>query len=137
MFFEKVEHTTCLRHKIKFYCIYGKMFFLIELLISSRRLWVVLKYKSSCYCFINSEMRINSILIHLLFFYLNCFPDNVLCKMCEILCSHVIKWQTIWFVDSLWVVIWPLKSKVLENISTFSFWSVKIWYLKLSVKLKH
>ena len=31
-----IEHTTDLLHKVKFYCVYGKMFFLIESFLRSR-----------------------------------------------------------------------------------------------------
>ena len=35
VFFNRIEHTTCLLHKIKFYIVYDKMFFLIDSFISS------------------------------------------------------------------------------------------------------
>ena len=47
MSFDRIGHTTGLLHKIKFYCVYSKMFLLIEPFISSRRLRVMSKYKSS------------------------------------------------------------------------------------------
>ena len=36
--FDKIEHITGLLHKIKPYCVYGKIFFLIESIFRSRRL---------------------------------------------------------------------------------------------------
>ena len=81
MFFDRMKHNTSLLHKIRFYCIYGKMFFLIESFLSSRRVesWVV-KCKPYCECVTNSGMHQIFILIHF-FFYFNCLPDNVLCKI--------------------------------------------------------
>ena len=38
--FDKIEHTTDLLHKIKFYNVYGKMLFLIDSFLSTRKLWV-------------------------------------------------------------------------------------------------
>ena len=38
MSFDRIKHTTGLLHKIKFYIVYGKMFFLIDSFLSSRRL---------------------------------------------------------------------------------------------------
>ena len=37
-FFDKIEHITGLLHKIKPYCVYGKIFFLTESIFRSRRL---------------------------------------------------------------------------------------------------
>ena len=36
--FDKIEHTTDLLHKIKFYNVYGKMLFLIDSFLSTRKL---------------------------------------------------------------------------------------------------
>ena len=36
--FDRIEHTTGLLHKIKFYIVYGKVFFLVDSFLSSRRL---------------------------------------------------------------------------------------------------
>ena len=38
---DRIEHATGLLYKIKFYIVYGKMFFLIDSFLSSIRLWVV------------------------------------------------------------------------------------------------
>ena len=38
MSFDRIEHTTGLLHKINFYIVYGKMFYLIDSFLSSRRL---------------------------------------------------------------------------------------------------
>ena len=38
MSFDETAHTTGLLHKIKFYIVHGKMFFLIDSFLSSRRL---------------------------------------------------------------------------------------------------
>ena len=35
---DKIEHTTDLLHKIKFYNVYGKMLFLIDSFLSTRKL---------------------------------------------------------------------------------------------------
>ena len=79
--FDRIEYTTSPHHKIKFYFVYGKLFLLIESFLSSRRLWVFYKYKSSSESAISSGMRQNSFFF---FFYFNCVPNDV----------------------SLWVVIW-------------------------------
>ena len=36
--FDRIEDTTGLLYKINFYCVYGKMFFLFESFLNSRRL---------------------------------------------------------------------------------------------------
>ena len=64
MSFDRIEHTGLL-HKIKFYCVYDKMFFLIGSFLSGRKLWVSWNYKSYSKCIINSGIRQTSILIHL------------------------------------------------------------------------
>ena len=57
-----------------------RCFFLIKSFLTSRRLWVVYKYKSSSKCAINSEMCPNFISVHP-FFYFHCLPNDVLCKI--------------------------------------------------------
>ena len=66
---------------LKFYCIYSKMFLLIESFLSSERLGVIEKYKPSSKGAISSGMRQNFILIHLIVFYFSCLPDDGLCKI--------------------------------------------------------
>ena len=68
MFFDRIKHNTDLLHKIRFNCIYGEMFLLIESFLSSRRveLWVV-KCQPYCECVINSGMHQIFTLIHLFF----------------------------------------------------------------------
>ena len=80
---DRIEDTTGFFHKIKFYIVYGKMYFLIDWFLSRRRLWVAYEYKSYYKWIINYGMRQNSILIHpsFYFFYFNFFPGDVLGKI--------------------------------------------------------
>ena len=86
--FDGIKHTTGLLHKINFYCVYGKIFFLTDSYLSSGRLLVASKCKPSSKYAINSGMRQNYILIHLYFFYLICLPDYFLCKMILLSTHH-------------------------------------------------
>ena len=85
--FDRIKHTTGLLHKINFYCVYGKIFFLTDWYLSSGKLWFASKCKPSCKYAINSGMRQNYILIYLYFFYLSCLSDYFLCKM-KLLSTH-------------------------------------------------
>ena len=74
------EHTAGLLHKIKFYCVYGKTFFLINHFLveedyelsksTCNLLSVSLTLDASEFCLNPS-----------LFFYFNCLPDDDLCKI--------------------------------------------------------
>ena len=86
--FDRIKHTTGLLHKINFYCVYGKIFFLADWYLSSGKLWFASKCKPSCKYAINSGMRQNYILIYLYFFYLSCLPDYFLCKMILLSTHH-------------------------------------------------
>ena len=86
--FDRIKHTTGLLHKINFYCVYGKIFFLTDWYLSSGKLWFASKCKPSCKYAINSGMRQNYILIHLYFFYLSCLPDYFLFKMILLSTHH-------------------------------------------------
>ena len=55
----------CSSSQFKFYIFYGKMFFLIDSFLSSRKLWVAWKYKWNCKCTSNCRLHQNSILIYL------------------------------------------------------------------------
>ena len=68
---------VCLLHKITFRIVYGKIFFLIDSFLSSRRLWVA--YKPYSKCTIKSGMHQNYWFMS--FFSFNCLPDDVLCKI--------------------------------------------------------
>ena len=78
MSFDEIEHTTSLFQKNKFYIVYGKMSF-IDSFLSSRRLWIALKYRSYSKCTIKSGTRQNWSVSFFSFF--NCLPDDVLCKI--------------------------------------------------------
>ena len=78
MSFDRIEHNDDLLHKIKFYIIYGKLFFLLIPCLEVDD-YELPKCTSST-CTIKPGMRQDSILIHLFFFYFNCLPDDALCK---------------------------------------------------------
>ena len=75
MSFDSIEHTTGFLYKTKFYCVYGEMFFVVveeyELFKSTSHLPNV-PLTLEC-------VRILSWFIS--FFYFNCLPDDVLCKI--------------------------------------------------------
>ena len=137
MSFYRIGHTDGVLNKIKFYCVYGEMFFHIEPFLSSRRLWVVS-------IFINSGISQISVLVQL-------FSTSIVAQMtfCVrllselMIYSQLIMWQIIWLVLTGWESLWGynliLKIKFVGKYLYFSsasfwFWSVKIWYLKLSVQ---
>ena len=121
----RIGHTTGRPYKTKFYCVYGKMFFIIESLFNSKRGWVVSKCKSSSKCAINSNT--SELFVSPTFF----FSTSILSLMMYIVRWYVIRWhysqlnmwQNIWTAvtswDSFWVVIWSQKTNLLENISIF------------------
>ena len=80
MSFDRIEHTLLVVFftKLSFVLFMVRCFFLIDSFLSSRRLWVAEKYRSCSRCTTDSEMRQNSILIHLFFLLL---PDDVQCKI--------------------------------------------------------
>ena len=138
-------HTTRFLHKIKFFCDYGKTFFLIESFLSIKRLWVVSKHKSSSKCAISFEIRqnfgpwIRQILVCLLFFFINCLPDYVLCKIASwsvdaslsLWCdkAYDLSWQVeIAFVICSCNMILKIKfvGKYFFSSATFWFCSVKV-----------
>ena len=102
IFFDRIEHTPGLLHKIKFYCVYGKVLWLCffsEMFLSSRRLWLVWKNKSSSKCAINSGKCQNYILIYLFFSILivsrMMFCVRLLSKLVILLSTHhVVKHPT-------------------------------------------
>ena len=111
------------------YCLYGDMFFLLSHFL------VVEDYelsKSSFECIINSGIRQNSNLIHLFFLYFNCLPDDVLCKLFELVIlvstHHVTNHLTYHNKLSCNLI---LKIKIVGiffyfSSATFLFWGVKI-----------
>ena len=98
---------------------YIKLSIIFELFLSSRRLWVVWKYKS----FTLEYVRILFWSISF-FLWLSFFPDDVLCKIAiwtddTALNSSCDKASDLLQQAEIWVVIWSQKSKLLENISIF------------------
>ena len=76
-----IGHTTGRPYKTKFYCVYGKMFFIIESLFNSKRGWDASKCKSSSKCASNSNTSELFVSPSFFFFYVNFVPDDVYCKM--------------------------------------------------------
>ena len=73
---DKIEHTAGTLYKIKFNCDYGKIFFPIGSSLCIIILQIFEMYQSFSKC----VMRQNPILIHLVFPYYICLPNDVLCK---------------------------------------------------------
>ena len=75
MYFDRIEHTTCLLHKSKLYCVYDMS-----------HLLVVEDYEFSksisdllCVSLIMECVRILNWPMYILYF--NCLPDDILCKI--------------------------------------------------------
>ena len=91
---------------------------------------VVEDYEFSKKTVINSGIHQNSILIHLFFHYFHCVPDDVPTHPVTkhlTCCNKSLSFNLI------------LQIKVVGNYfyflsATFWFWSVKVWYLKLSIQ---
>ena len=118
--FDRIEHTTGPLQKIKFYFVNGKTIFLIERFLSSRKLWVVLKYKST------SKGNVNHSLWNASQFYLGhlSFYSFFATIVCLII---FLRTSAIWaddialnsHVTSHLTCCNKLISKLLENISNF------------------
>ena len=129
---DKIEHTAGTLYKIKFNCDYGKIFFPIGSSLCIIILRIFEMYQSFSKC----VMRQNPILIHLVFPYYICLPNDVLCNSAiwvdntALNSHHVANHQTSNLI---------LKIKVIKKYLFFSpaacwFWSVKISYLILSIQ---
>ena len=80
MLFDKIEHTTgSLPHKVKFYIVYGKMFFLLIHFIEDCKLPKGISHVLS----VPLTLEYVGILSWSIssFFYFNWFTDDVLCKI--------------------------------------------------------
>ena len=80
--FHSIGHTTSCLYKVKFYCVYGKIF-LIESFLSSRIPWVVSKHDPSHLLSVTLTLEYIRILSWSisLFSYISFLLDDVLCKI--------------------------------------------------------
>ena len=142
MYFDRIEHTTCLLHKSKLYCVYDMS-----------HLLVVEDYEFSksisdllCVSFIMECVRILNWPMYILYF--NCLPDDILCKIAiwaddtalNLSCdkpSHLLQQS-----ETAYALEFYLKIKIVGKcyyvlLSTIWFWSVKIWHLMLSIQAQN
>ena len=81
--FDRLRRTTGVLHKIKFYCVYGKIFFLLsQFLVAedhelSQSTSNLLSYPFPLTVWNTSDFYLGLSLV----FYINRLPDDVLCKI--------------------------------------------------------
>ena len=146
MFIDRLEHATGLLHKLKFFLAYRTIFFLIETCFRNGKLLVVFnkykynfkKYKSLTSKYIRSLSRSISFLSTSVMSPI-IFPVILLSKRMVLLSTHqVTKHLTCCSGLSCNLI---LKIKIIREYfyfssATFWFWSIKIWYLKLSIQVQ-
>ena len=81
--FDGIEHTTGLFQKIKFYIVYGKMFFLIDQFLIDQLEDYELPKNTSHIVIVPINLECVRILSWSISFYsyFNCLPGDVLCKI--------------------------------------------------------
>ena len=124
--FWQIEHNTGLLHKIKLYIVYGKIFFLINSFLSSAST----STSASTTHILSVALTLECVRIlfwSIFFFYFNCLPGHVLCKI-AIWTDDTV--ATSW--DSLWVIIWSWKyeNAILEISEIAILHPIIFWYLE-------